>query len=79
MNEKEKYSAMLISWYENSFLRDQSQNITKESILDLLEYLSTFIFYIYFNRIHGQTLRISGVTVLGPWDENAAMNGAGFV
>lgn len=26
-----------------------------------------------------QTLRISGVTVLGPWDEKAAMKGAGFV
>jgi hypothetical protein len=25
------------------------------------------------------TLRISGVTVLGPCDEKAAMNGAGFV
>jgi hypothetical protein len=34
VNEKEKYSAMLISWYENSFLCDQSQNITEESILD---------------------------------------------
>lgn len=26
-----------------------------------------------------KTLRISGVMVLGPFDENAAMNGAGFV
>lgn len=24
-------------------------------------------------------LRISGVTLFGPWEENAAMNGAGFV
>lgn len=26
-----------------------------------------------------RTLRISGVMLLGPFDENAAMNGAGFV
>lgn len=37
-----------------------------------------YTIYIYIAGAN-QTLRISGVMVFGPLEENAAMNGAGFV